>query len=204
MLMSSGSDVAATAGAGADDRLRAQHYSLLSVLLGRAPTRDVLDLVADVRGDASPLGLAYIALADAAAVADPDAVQHEYFRLFIGIGRGELVPYGSFYLTGFLQERPLARLRGDLAALGIERSPDLHEPEDHIAVVCEVMAALADGRLGTEPGADRPFFDRHLKPWAARFFADLEVADNAPFYRHVGAVGRTFMDIETEVASWAA
>ena len=120
------------------------------------------------------------------------------------MGRGELVPFASFYLTGFLQERPLARLRGDLAELGIERSPDRREPEDHIAILCEIMAALAGNRFDTRPGADGAIFDKHLKPWAGRFFADLELAENARFYRHVGAIGRMFMDIETEAFAWAA
>ena len=86
----------------------------------------------------------------------------------------------------------------DLARIGIERAEEQREPEDHIAILCEIMGALATRRFGTEPGADRPFFERHLKPWAARFFADCESAKAARFYRHVGAVGRLFMEIETE------
>ncbi len=187
-----------------DDLLRAHEYSLLAVLLSRAPSDEVLAQLAKITGGPSPLGLAHIALADAARTADPGALQREYFRLFIGVGRGELVPFCSFYLTGFLQERPLARLRADMAALGIERSPDLREPEDHIAVVCETMAGLILGRFGTPAESESLFFDRHLKPWAARFFADLETAEGAAFYRHVGAIGRMFMEIEAEALAWAA
>jgi TorA maturation chaperone TorD len=158
----------------------------------------VLSKVAAFQGDPSPLGMAHIELAQAAERADPDAVQREYFDLFVGVGRGELLAYGSYYLTGFLQERPLARVRGDLGELGIERAEGLFEPEDHIAFLCEVMAGLAAGRFDTEPGADRRFFERHLKPWAPRFFADLEVARFAKFYRPVATVGRLFMEIEAE------
>ncbi len=180
------------------DLLRAHEYGLLAVLLGRAPTADVLARVAELKGDASPLGIAHIRLAEAAAEADPDAVSREFFDLFVVLGRGELLPYGSYYLTGFLHERPLARVREDLAGLGIERAEEQREPEDHIAVLCEVMAALASRRFDTQAGADRPFFDRHLKPWAARFFADCESARHARFYRAVGTVGRLFMEIEAE------
>jgi TorA maturation chaperone TorD len=144
------------------------------------------------------LGLAHLRLADAAAQTDPDRVSREFFDLFIGVGRGELQPYGSFYLTGFLHERPLARVRQDLQRLGIERVEGQQEPEDHIAILCEVMAGLASGRLGHEPGADRLFYERHLKPWAARFFADCETAKYGQFYRAAGTVGRIFMEIEAE------
>jgi TorA maturation chaperone TorD len=178
------------------DLLRANEYNLLAVLLGRAPTRDVLDRLSELQGDASPLGLAHIALAEAAATADPDALQREFFDLFVGVGRGEFLPYASYYLTGFLYERPLANVRQDLIELGIELVETVHEPEDHIAILCEIMAGLADGRFAAEKGADRRFFERHLKPWAPRFFADLETAKSATFYRTVGRIGGLFMDIE--------
>ena len=116
----------------------------------------------------------------------------------MGVGRGELVPYASYYLTGFLHERPLANVREDLGRLGLERSESLFEPEDHVAILCEVMAGLCDRRFGAEAGADQPMFERHLRPWAARFFADLEVSPSARFYRHVAVIGRLFMEIEAE------
>ncbi len=178
--------------------LRTHHYNLLAVLLGRAPTRDVLDRLCELKGDASPLGLAHLALAKAAAAADPDALQREFFDLFIGVSRGELLPYASYYLTGFLHERPLADVRESLARLGIERVENMFEPEDHIAILCEVMAGLTAGHFATEAGADRRFFQRHLRPWAPRFFADLETAASARFYRTVGRIGGLFMDIEAE------
>jgi TorA maturation chaperone TorD len=185
------------------DAARAQEYALLATLLARTPDRDLLARLARLKVDASPLGLAHAALAEAAGAADADRVGREFFSLFIGLGRGELLPYGSFYLTGFLHERPLARLRGDLAEFGIARAEGQCEPEDHIAILCEVMAGLADGRFAAPPGADqrhfeKHFFDRHLAPWARRFFVDLERAEAADFYRSVGAVGRTFIEIETE------
>lgn len=180
------------------DRLRAQEYGLLAVLLGRAPTREILGQLAGLKGDATPLGLAHIALAEAARLAEPERVSREFFDLFVGLGQGDLLPYGSYYLTGFLHERPLARVRADLARLGIERAESHREPEDHAAILCEVMAGLAVGGFDAQPGEDQRFFEAHLKPWAARFFADLETAPAARFYRAVGLLGRTFVEIEAE------
>src|SRR3954451_6199786 len=180
------------------DAGRAQEYSLLSALLARAPDRTLLERLATVRGDASPLGLAHAALAEAASRTTADRVSREYFDLFIGLGRGELLPYGSYYLTGFLHERPLARLRADLARLGVERQDGNIEPEDHVAILCEIMAGLAVGRIDAAPGADREFFQKHMASWIGRFFADLEKAQLADFYRRIGALGQVFISIETD------
>lgn len=180
------------------DAARAREYALLSVLLRRAPNADLLSRLATLRGDPSPLGVAHTALGEAAAVASVGRIEREFFDLFIGIGRGELVPYGSYYLTGFLNERPLARLRDDLARLGIERVETEVEPEDHAAVLCEIMASLAGRRFGSPASADHELFEKHLSSWIGRFFADLEQAKAANFYRHVGTVGRVFIEIESE------
>jgi len=177
---------------------RASEYSLLATLLAHAPDVALLNRLASLRGDASPLGLAHAALAEAAARTTAEVLQREYFDLFIGLGRGELLPYGSYYLTGFLHERPLARLREDLKELGIQRTEGNIEPEDHAAILCEVMAGLIAGRFSTPPGSDLRMFERHLKPWFGRFFSDLERAEAADFYARVGTVGRTFVEIETE------
>src|SRR5262249_761897 len=151
------------------DAARAQEYALLSTLLARAPDRDLLARLARLKGDASPLGLAHARLAEAASAAAPVRVEREYFDLFVAVGRGEMLPYGCYYLTGFLHERPLARLRSDLAELGILRAEDQPEPEDHLAILCEVMAGLAGGRFAGAPAGEKPFFDKHLAPWARRF-----------------------------------
>ncbi|MBI1202402.1 MAG: molecular chaperone [Rhodopseudomonas sp.] len=180
------------------DAARGQEYALLAALLTRAPDARLLADLATLPGDPSPLGMAHLALADAARAATVESVEREYFDLFIGIGRGELLPYGSYYLTGFLQERPLARLRDDLAAVGVARAEGVVEPEDHVGILCEIMSGLASRRLPAPPDADRMIFERHLAPWVGRFFADLENAGAAVFYRQVGALGRTFMDIEVE------
>jgi TorA maturation chaperone TorD len=177
---------------------RAQEYGLLAALLARAPDAAFLGRLAQLRGDATPLGVAHAALAEAALRTTVERVEREYFDLFIGLGRGELLPYGSYYLTGFLHERPLARLREDLKTLGIERSAGNIEPEDHAAILCEIMAGLVDRRFAAPAASDQRLFERHLKPWIGRFFSDLEAAATAEFYARVGTVGRTFIEIEGE------
>jgi TorA maturation chaperone TorD len=180
------------------DAARAQEYALLATLLARSPDAQLLARVARMRGDATPLGVAHAALGEAAARTDAEQVGREYFDLFIGLGRGELLPYASYYLTGFLYGRPLARLRGDLRRLGIEKQPGQSEPEDHAAILCEIMAGIAGGHFAVARGADREIFEKHMVPWIGRFFADLEQAETARFYARVGTLGRTFVDIETE------
>jgi TorA maturation chaperone TorD len=190
---------AAARGADIDDidAARGREYALLAVLLARAPDQSLLARLADLSGDSSPLGAVHAALAQAARRTNAGRVEREYFHLFIGLGRGELLPYGSYYLSGFLHERPLARLRAHLARLGIERARGQAEPEDHAAILCEVMAGLADGALPAPAGAGREVFEQHLARWIGRFFADLERAEAADFYRAVGALGRTWIEIET-------
>jgi TorA maturation chaperone TorD len=186
------------------DEARAGEYALLALLLARAPEADLLAALAGLDTDSTPLGRAHASLAQLARQADAAAIEREFFDLFIGLGRGEFLPYASFYLTGFLHERPLARLRADLDRLGIERGEGRSEPEDHIALLCEVMSGLAAGRFAADPAEQNLFFARHLKPWAGRFFADLAAAPTTRFYRAVGAYGAVLMDIETEAFTMAA
>ena len=187
----------------AEDAARAQEYALLATLLSSAPSRPLLGRIAGLRGDSTSLGRAHGTLAEAASAATASHVEREYFELFVGVGRGEVLPYGSYYLAGFLNERPLSRLRGDLAALGIERTEGHSEPEDHAAILCEVMAGLASGRFPASPETQRAFFEKHVASWMVRMFADLERARHATFYRPVGALGRLFLEIEMEAFSFA-
>ena len=173
-------------GAGAVDEIeaaRAREYALLSVLLRRAPDADLLARLAVARAIPSPLGVAHAALGAAAAAANVEQVEREFFDLFIGIGRGELLPYGSYYLTGFLNERPLARLRDDLARLGIERVPGASPSRKIMPPCCaRSWSGLVDGRFDAPVGSDRELFEKHLAPWIGRFFADLERAKAADLY----------------------
>jgi TorA maturation chaperone TorD len=180
------------------DAARAQEYTLLAALLAGPPSRALLGEIARLRADATQLGSAHAALAEAASEAMNADIEREYFDLFVGLGRGELLPYASYYLTGFLNERPLSRLREDLASLGIERVENSFEPEDHAATLCEIMAGLADGRFAASPEAQRALFEKHVASWMRRLFADMENAASAKFYRSVGALGRLFLQIEAQ------
>ena len=180
------------------DRARAEEYVLLASLLLSPPDADLLGRLSTLDGGEGLLGQAHAALGQAAGSASATAVGREYFKLFIGVGRGELLPYASYYLTGFLNERPLARLRGDMQRLGVARAEGHSEPEDHLGTLCEMMSGFAGGRFDIPVGEERNFFERHIAPWAGRFFADLENAEAASFYRSVGTVGRLFIEIEME------
>jgi TorA maturation chaperone TorD len=180
-----------------EDMARAQEYLLLGSLLRQAPTSQMLAEIARMRGDASELGLLHMSLAEAAEDTTADTESKEFFRLFVGVGRGELLPYGSYYQTGFLHERPLARVREDLKRMGVERQDGLYEPEDHLGILFDVMAGLASGQLGGF-AEQKAFFARHVEPWAHRLFADLESCASTHFYKAVARVGAAFMSIETQ------
>ena len=181
-----------------EERLRAHQYQLLARFLAAPPDAALLQLASSFSGDETELGTAFGALARVAARITLEGAAREYHDLFIGVGRGELLPYASYYLTGFLYERPLAKLRVDMARLGMSRADEVKEPEDHIAALCDMMAGLITGAFG--PPLDlvgqRAFFEAHLAPWAERFFEDLEGARSATLYTPIGTLGRLFMGIE--------
>jgi TorA maturation chaperone TorD len=184
-----------------EDRIRGNVYALLGNLLAGPPDANLLQLLQEISpesDDDSVLATAWQMLAAAAARANLDALREEYDALFIGIARGEIVPYGSWYLTGFLMEQPLADLRGDLQALGIQRHPGVHEPEDHVAALCDTMALLINGEAPTPLDDQYHFFARHLEPWVPRFFGDLQQAKSADFYRAVAQLGEQFIGIEIQ------
>ncbi len=183
------------------DQARAREYSLLAALLSHSPDAQMIEHLAGLSGDTTPLGAAHGALSAAAARVSPELIEREYFDLFVGLGRGELFPYASYYLTGYLYGRPLARVRQMLEQIGLEKTEGQSEPEDHVAVLLEVMAGLASGQIIAPGGTDRNIFEAHLKPWIVRFFSDLERVESAPFYASGGTLGRIFMEIETEAFS---
>jgi TorA maturation chaperone TorD len=186
------------------DRARAQEYALLATLLSRSPDSVLLSSLADLRDDASPIGVAHGAVREAAVRVNEDEAAREYFVLFAGLREGSLLPYSSHYLAETLYGRPLARLRETLRSFGIEIAPELSEPEDHAAILCEIMAGLADGSIPAPAGAEREFFQEQLSPWIGRFFFDLEHAEAGDFYSAVGLLGRTFVDLEAEAFSRSA
>lgn len=183
----------------AEDVLRAQLYRLLASWLSDAPDQDLLDRTARLTGDQSPLGKAIGTLAHLSARTPLSTAAVEYHDLLIGVGRGELVPFGSYYLTGFLQEKPLAKLRHDMRRLHIVRADDVSEPEDHIASILEMMAGLIDGTFARALtiAQQKSFFEQHLSSWAGHFFKDLGLAKSAILYAGVAAVGTAFLELET-------
>ncbi len=173
-------------------------YRLLAALLRDVPPPELLAELAALESGAQPPpgeGDEWQLLGLAARSSRHDQVDDEYHELFIGLGRGELVPYGSWYLTGYLMEQPLSRLRDDLARLGFERDADSHEPEDHVAALLEVMSMLIESGESRATQAD--FFNAHLAPWMPRFFEDLEQARHAVFFRAVARIGRQFLELES-------
>lgn len=184
-----------------EDGARGNLYALLGRLLAAPPDHELLDVLRDISpapADDSLLAASWQMLALAASRTDPEQLRHEYDSLFIGLGRGEVVPYGSWYLTGFLMEQPLAQLRGDLRKLGIERQPGVHEPEDHAAALCDTMALLITGAAPAPLEQQHGFFVRHMEPWIGRFFRDLQQAQSARFYRAVGQLGEQFIGVESQ------
>lgn len=185
-------------------RIRANTYSMLASLLSAPPQPDLLGLLksielppADEADRPDNIGRGWRQIRLAAAQSSPQSLDDEYHDLFIGVGRGEVVPYGSWHLTGFLMEKPLGDLRDDLKSLGIEAGEAHKDPEDHIAALCESMALVirADD---IDEARERRFFMRHLHSWAGRFFADLQAAKSARFYQSVGFLGQRFVEMESQ------
>lgn len=196
-----------------ENQLRGGMYALLGRLLRGVPDQTLfeqLDAIETATNDNSnakihkgELGQALNLLKLAAKNVDHEALEEEYYALFIGIGRGELVPFGSWYLTGFLMEKPLGILRDDLLRLGFERQEGVHEPEDHAAALCEVMAMLILSEDSNENESIN-FFRNHMEPWIDRFYSDLEKAEHACFYRSVGTLGAEFNRFEKQYLSMLA
>lgn len=183
-----------------EDLARADMYALIAALFYGPPSADLLAAIASAptlagEGEAA-LPPAWAELKEAAAGADPGRLREEFDDAFISIGEAPVLLYGSHYLTGYLHEKPLADLRAALARLGLGRKEEVHEPEDHISAVCDVMRHLIlDGEEGS--GAQRDFFARFIQPWYGKLGDRLEAAPGLTFYRSAGRLMRAFLDVET-------
>ena len=180
-----------------EQQYRAAAYSILAALLRDVPSQETLNQVAEfakVNIDEDEMLLAMSSLGLAVQAIDKPHINNEYHELFIGLGRGELVPYGSWYLTGYLMEKPLSLLRDDLKELGFERDESMSEPEDHIAALCEVMSMLISDSAELHVQAN--FYEKHIGSWCERFFKDLENTESASFYQSVGRFGSVFMSMD--------
>ncbi len=183
-----------------EDQARADMYDFLSALLSQPADAGFLTRISAQEGDGTPIGQALATLGRLAGVTSAGTCEREFNTLFIGLGRGELLPYASYYLTGFLNEKPLAQLRADMARRGITRADGKSEPEDNIASLMEMMGGMIVGRFGivTPLEDQKNFCDQHITPWAKLFFTDLEGSKSSVFYAAVGTLGRRFMEVEEE------
>jgi TorA maturation chaperone TorD len=189
-----------------EDRARADIYGVLAHLFYSSPSASLLRTITDVRlieGDAdqSPLAAAWHELQKAARAADPEAIREEYDHAFITAGRPPVFLYGSVYQTGFLMDKPLARLRDDLAQLGFARNLEVGEPEDHISALCDVMRLLIIGTDDAAPAAlsaQREFFMRHIAPWYERLCAAIDAAEQTDFYKKAAAFAKEFFYLEVQ------
>jgi len=186
-----------------EDLLRADMYGFLASIFRKEPSDQLIDMVASLDGDNSPIGSACMTLAHLAKTLDNDLIRNEYVSVFIGVGRGEILPFASYYQTGFLNDKPLANLRGDMAEIGVVRADGVKEPEDHIASLFDMMAGLIRGDFGRHYmiAEQARFYRQHIEPWAGLLMRDIEAAKSAVFFAPAGTVGRLFLDIESQAFS---
>ncbi len=179
-----------------NDQLRADTYQLLAALLRRQPSTELLQFLAGLDIDAnddSDMTKAWVGLKLAAEQFTSEQLEDEYFNIFLGVGSGEILPYGSWFMTGSLMDKPLALLRNDLMQLGFEREEEVKEPEDHVAALCEVMGTLILEAPGYRQLA---FYQRHMGSWIARFCDSLAKTPSAAFYATVAELAKAFFVIE--------
>jgi TorA maturation chaperone TorD len=187
----------------AGDAARAELYVLLGTLLAGPPDEAILEMLLEIDAgeeDATPMTAIWQALQDAVRETDAEQLAEEYFNLFIGLGRGELVPYASFYIHGFLMEKVLASLRSELQRLGFELQEGISEPEDHVAALCETMGMIIS-ESGLSLEEQSVFFQTYIASWMGQFFAELGGAESAGFYRAVARLGQQFLEIESQYLS---
>ncbi|HDM8232897.1 TPA: molecular chaperone [Vibrio campbellii] len=177
-----------------EQTLRTEIYLVLSALFRSAPSEDMIEFLTslEVEPSESAMQKAWIALQQAAKDSNREALEDEYQDLFIGIGRGEVMPFGSWHMTGAMMEKPLAEIRHDLELLGFERDENVKEPEDHIAALCEVMSMLT----GEEEDLQQAVFNKHIAPWFNSFTQQLENAESASFYKPAAQLCEAFLTLE--------
>jgi TorA maturation chaperone TorD len=196
--------IAFAAGDDAEELARAEVYGLLAALF-YAPPDAALHARFQVAVTEAPVAGAFLEkswgdLVAAARRLDPARIEREFDTLFQGVGKPEVFLYGSFYLAGKLNEKPLVTLRQSLRELGLVRSERMNETEDHIASLCEVMRFLIAGDdAGTSNlAAQRRFFDAHLRAWVEALCAAIEAHPAADFYAALARFARDFFAVESQ------
>src|SRR5574340_882242 len=192
------------AGVDAEELARAELYGLLAQLWLAPPDAAMLDRFSAAAATAPQRGGVLDApwreLVAAMRATTPAAAAREHDALFHGVGKPEVLAYGSYFLAGFLNERPLAQLRHDLSALGLEREPGGLETEDHIACEFEVMRWLIAGDAADRCNLaqQQRFFRAHLQPWVGQLCDAVQSHPRAATWRAVAALTRAFMQVEAE------
>jgi TorA maturation chaperone TorD len=184
-----------------EEMARADLYGTLASLFCAPPPPDLLKRIASSELEGNGLlDAAWGAVIESAKTIDAESAREEYERLFIGVGKPEVMLYGSYYMSGFLMEKPLVILRTDLANLGLQRTDTVVESEDHIATLCEVMRYLitSDDALLSGLQVQRKFFADHLQPWVNTLFATLEARSDAVFYAPLAHFAQVFFEIEMQ------
>ena len=181
-----------------EERLRADMYSFLASLLRTEPNKELVKQLTNLESDDSPIGKSIKTLSKLSSSLDLPTIRDEYVKIFVGVGRGEILPFASYYLTGFLKDKPLAKLRSDMKEIGIELAENVKEPEDHIASLFDMMSGLILGKFNKKfsIGEQKNFFNKHLAPWVDLLMRDIEGSKIAVFYSPIGTIGREFMEIE--------
>ena len=180
--------------------MRTDAYVLLAALLRDLPSPETIDLLRNLSWEEDlPLRMqmSLSELCRAGAEYPMQTICQEYQRVFMGLGSGELVPYASWYVEKEIQSTPLAEIRGDLLRLAIVRQTDCFESEDHVGILCEIMALLSAPQNEIPQSEQAAFFNNHLVPWMPLFFKDLQELKNIRFYRTVAEFGRSFLEAET-------
>jgi TorA maturation chaperone TorD len=187
-----------------EETARAEIYGLLSQLYYAPPTPQLLSAlrvaVTEAPAQGAFLEEPWREVVGAARAQTDAAIADEYDALFGGVGKPEVYLFGSHYLSGFLNEKPLARLRTTLAGLGLARDETMPETEDHIAYVCEVMRYLiaGDDAAVANLTKQREFFSEHVQPWVNEMCDAIAAHPKAKFYRPVAEFTRAFMNVEAQ------
>jgi len=184
-----------------EEAARAELYGLLAALFYAPPPQDLLAAIAGAPSNGGGvLEQAWNDLAATCEEADAQKVRDEYETLFIGVGKPELMLYASFYLSGFLMEKPLASLRTDLSQLGLQRDDSMPESEDHVAALCEVMRYLIASEDGQHAGlaTQKQFFGTHLQPWVGEMCDAIMHHPQAVFYAEVAQFAKRFFEVEAQ------
>ena len=187
-----------------EETARAEVYGLLAALYYAPPTSELMAQLRVAVTEAPAAG-GYLeepwrALVTAARTQQDAAVAQEFAALFGGVGKPEVYLFGSHYLSGFLNEKPLVQLRADLAKMGLGRDETLPETEDHIAYLCEVMRYLiaGDDVAVSNLTHQREFFSHHLQPWLTQMCDALAGHPKARFYAALAEFTRAFASVETQ------